>query len=501
MRLVSLLVHIAALIACCSSSPLHPILNPPFTPTTPSRLIRGWTVQGMSANRWSGATLIQDQQLWVAIALQGQPIPTATPADLAPFNVTGQAPRLIKQVAAAGAGRAWLLTSLIGDTSSHHHEYQYVDLATGAVLTNVSHAALGRDSHQNIAVACDSASTLFIVAAPDVWLLSTAGEVLGHFNVSSTGFWLDDFLSVDVDSAGSLWLLGQMWDAGYFYFQLSHFTATGQLLSSQRLNMTELVQYPTTIQLAVDDTGIAYIAASMTEYVMTFNTSSNRRGDNIPSPLLQSVYGDWATISLLNDSILLVTSATPMHDGAIEALDTRTRLPAFNVTNHGPNLYNANWIQASGGQLLQLDEAPQDTDGGRSGLQAIDADSGAVVSLFPSPPTEWDISYDGLATDSEGNVWVSAQFQDRGAQHKQWVLLRYTRDAHFIGSFNVSLRGQLAVDNAAGVCWITAGIWAPYTNVDVVAVNMSTGAQLITFNVRRAFGYSPLLSRHTAARA
>ena len=111
------------------------------------RVIRGWSVEDLSANRWSGAVLINDRKLWVGIAARGgspNPNPDLPSTGLSTFNLSAHAPHVLSQVAAATPGRAWLRTGVEGQ---HAHHYAYVDLDTGLVLANVSHASFAPDDH------------------------------------------------------------------------------------------------------------------------------------------------------------------------------------------------------------------------------------------------------------------------------------------------------------------------------------------------------------------
>ena len=273
------------------------------------RVIRGWSVEGLSANRWSGAVLVNDRNLWVSTAARGGP-PTSIPTPnngLSTFNLSAHAPHVLSQVAAAGPGRAWLRTGVQGQ---REHHYAYVDLDSGAVLVNVSHASFAPDDSWQVTVAVDASSHLFVASAPNVWVLDTDGKLLRSFSLGSQ-LPVGARLCVDVDSDGSLWVLGQAEPAKGSTFHLSRYAGHGAPLSSAVLNVSELLQFPDTAQMAVSDAGVGYVWEGVHDYVVRVDASTGVRGANIPSPLLRSVQGQLAVLAALNDSLLIAV----LHQG------------------------------------------------------------------------------------------------------------------------------------------------------------------------------------------
>ena len=463
-----------------------------FSPSIPAqRVIRGWGLDDISANRWSGAVVVKDRSFWADTAVRSSPpIVPSNLSTLTPFNLSSSPPFDLAQAVAASAGRAWVRT---GAEVQRLHHYLYVDLDASTVLLNVSHTSFaGYDYNAQVRMAVDASDRVYVVSSPGVWVVGVDGRLVGNFTMQ--GAVPDAQLCVDVDSAGTLWVLGQL-DYADRTYRLSHYTSEGKLLSSITLNVTEQQGSPQVVTMAVSDAGMAYIAAGVTDYIINVDGTTGVRGANLTSPLLRSVQGQHPAISLLNATTLLVASAVgPLSSGTIEALDTRSDTAVFTIANSGPNGYGVAWLQASAGRLLLLERSPQDSDTvGNGGLQAIHPSNGSVAVSFPLAPRDpfWEnLSFAGLAVDnSTGSVWVSALLQDNGYQHEQAQLQRFSPSGDFIASINASITGELSIDGARGVVWIAAGFNARYMLNALQGVRLDTGEVVAAYNVRAVFPY------------
>ena len=183
------------------------------------RVIRGWNIGSLTANKWNGAVLIGDYagaSSWVR---------TARPSDVAPTPPLSPSTRLdpsliafnasylgviMTKVVAADPGRAWIYVSVDGSLG---HCLYYVDVDTATIQANVSQLRFATDDIE-VAIAVDTHSTLWVVAGPTAWSgvwgwsFATDGRQLSQFNL--TGARAEAVvLDFEVDAAGSLWVTGR----------------------------------------------------------------------------------------------------------------------------------------------------------------------------------------------------------------------------------------------------------------------------------------------------
>ena len=490
--LVLTVLSIAVIVACMTPSGAA-------QPAYAERVIRGWKIGSLTANKWNGAVLIGDYagaSSWVRTARPSNAalIPLPTPSfipdpSLAAFNASYLGVIMTK-VLAADPGRAWVYVS--SDGSLGHCLY-YVDVGTASILANVSQLRFATDDIE-VAIAVDAHSALWVLAGPTAWSgvwgwsFGTDGRQLSQFNLTGAraGAVVLDF---EIDAAGSLWILDDV-ATDHLRHQdtrLSRYSNTGKAMGFSPINFTEALQAGYDLSFDIDSARTAYFAADTIPYIVTYDTKTQKRGPNIPTQLPHQPRSH-LDLSLLNDSVLLVVDLDS-HDAVIEAIDITSRQPAFYIHSPQAILWKPISIQASGDYLLALSE---EMDGANhSGIIAIHPRHGTFAFEFQTPPDDAKfnlVSYGGFAVDSKGVVYVesSRYITDRSVQQ---MIQQFGPQGDYRSYVNVTLLGPVGMDEEQNLLWVSGIIGGGQRTICAFSTKYGQLVQMI--DLESTLGFVP----------